>query len=130
MYITTSRLLTLFAPATIVSAILSRFSLSLVGSEAYRLNVHMCILWRLASKTVLTYLCSSLPVDHRPSTTSTPLPSHSVVGCSCHFGPVGPPAVSALLQCLASNCCKAGLSSSSPAGSRSGLGVWCWMLAS
>ena len=39
-------------------------------------------------------------------------------------------AVSALLQCLASNCCEAGLSSSSPAGSRSGLGVWCWMLAS
>ena len=39
------------------------------------------------------------------------------------------PAVSALLQCLASNCCEAGLSSSSPAGSRSGLGVWCWMLA-
>ena len=36
------------------------------------------------------------------------------------------PAVSALLQCLASNCCEAGLSSSS----RSGLGVWCWMLAS
>ena len=39
-------------------------------------------------------------------------------------------AVSALLQCLASNCCEAGLSISSPAGSRSGLGVWCWMLAS
>ena len=35
-------------------------------------------------------------------------------------------AVSALLQCLASNCCEAGLSSSSPAGSRSGLGEWCW----
>ena len=40
------------------------------------------------------------------------------------------PAVSALLQCLASNCCEASLSSSSLAGSRSGLGVWCWMLAS
>ena len=40
------------------------------------------------------------------------------------------PAVSARLQCLASNCCEAGLSSSSLAGSRSGLGVWCWMLAS
>ena len=38
--------------------------------------------------------------------------------------------VSALLQCLAFSCCEAGLSSSSPAGSRSGLGVWCWMLAS
>ena len=33
------------------------------------------------------------------------------------------PAVLALLQCLASNCCEAGLSSSSPAGSRSGLGM-------
>ena len=32
-------------------------------------------------------------------------------------------AVSALLQCLASNCCEADLSSSSPAGSRSGLGM-------
>ena len=40
------------------------------------------------------------------------------------------PAVSALLQCLASNYCEAGLSSSSLAGSRSGLGVWCWMPAS
>ena len=40
------------------------------------------------------------------------------------------PALSALLQCLASNCCEAGLSSSSPEGSRSGLSVWCWMLAS
>ena len=35
------------------------------------------------------------------------------------------PAVSALLQCLASNCCEAGLSSSSPVGSRSGLDLWC-----
>ena len=32
-------------------------------------------------------------------------------------------AVSALLQCLASNCCEAGLSFSSPVGSRSGFGV-------
>ena len=36
-------------------------------------------------------------------------------------------AVSALLQCLASNGCQAGLSSSSPVGSRSGLGVWCML---
>ena len=35
----------------------------------------------------------------------------------------------ALPQCLASSCCEAGLSSSFPAGSRSELGVWCWMLA-
>ena len=40
------------------------------------------------------------------------------------------PAVSALLQCLASNCYEVGLSFSSHAGSRSGLGVWCWTLAS
>ena len=39
------------------------------------------------------------------------------------------PAVSALLQCLASNCCEASLSSSSPAGSRSGIDVWCWLAA-
>ena len=36
----------------------------------------------------------------------------------------------ALPQCLAFNCCEAGLSSSFPAASRSELGVWCWMLAS
>ena len=40
------------------------------------------------------------------------------------------PAVSALLQCLTSNCYEASLSFSSPVGSRSGLGVWCLMLAS
>ena len=39
-------------------------------------------------------------------------------------------AVSALLQCLTSNFCESSLSSSSPMGSRPGLGVWCWMLAS
>ena len=50
--------------------------------------------------------------------------------CSGLFWPFRTPAVSALLQCLASNCCEAGLSSSSPAGSRSGLDMWCWMLAS
>ena len=39
------------------------------------------------------------------------------------------PAVSALLQCLVSNCCEASLSFSSPAGSRSGLGLaGCWLL--
>ena len=39
-------------------------------------------------------------------------------------------AVSALLHCLASNCCEAGLSFSFPVSSRSGLGMWCWLLAS
>ena len=39
------------------------------------------------------------------------------------------PAVSALLQCLASNCCEAGLFFSSPAGSGQGLacGAGCWL---
>ena len=37
---------------------------------------------------ILTYLWPSLPVEHRSST--TPPPSHSVLGCSCHSGPVGP----------------------------------------
>ena len=89
-----------------------------------------------------TYLCPSLSVEHRPSMPplppspptpppppppSTP-PRHRTLVWS--FRTSWSLAVSALLQCLASNCCKAGLSSSSPAGFRSGLGVWCWMLAS
>ena len=87
----------------------------------------------VCSRTViswrLTYLCPSLPVEHRPSTT----PRHPILFWAAL---VIPPvsfwslAVSALLQCLASNCCEAGLSFSFPVGSRSGLGVWCWMLAS
>ena len=76
---------------------------------------------------LLTYLCPSLPVEHRPSTT----PRHRTLFWAALVIPdQWSPAVSALLQCLASNCCEAGLSSSSPAGSRSLLGVWCWMLAS
>ena len=86
-------------------------------------------------KIRLTYLCPSLPVEHRPSTSPppTPTPTPAITLCSgllLSFRTSWSPAVSALLQCLASNCCKAGLSSSSPVGSRSGLGVWCWMLAS
>ena len=82
---------------------------------------------------LLTYLCPSLPVEHRPSTTPPPPPppSPAIALCSgllLSFRTSWFPAVSALLQCLASSCCEAGLSSSSPAGSRSGLGVWCWML--
>ena len=76
---------------------------------------------------LLTYLCPSLPVEHRPSTTP------AIALCSgllLSFRTSWSTAVSALLQCLASNCCEAGLSSSSPSGSRSGLGVWCWMLTS
>ena len=52
--------------------------------------------------------------------------------CSGLLWPLQPSwslAVSALLQCLVSNCCETSLSSSSLAGSRSGIGVWCWMLA-
>ena len=38
-----------------------------------------------------SYLCSSLPVEHRQSTTPPPPPPlQSVLGCSCHSGPVGP----------------------------------------
>ena len=76
---------------------------------------------------LLTLLCPSLPVEHRPSTTP------AIALCSgllLSFRTSWSPAVSALLQCLASNSCEASLSFSSPAGSRSELGVWCWMLAS
>ena len=51
-------------------------------------------------RRLLTYLYPWLPVGHRPSTNPTPTlhppplpshpPSHSVLGCSCHSGPVGP----------------------------------------
>ena len=83
--------------------------------------------------TLLTYLCPSPPVEHRPSTTPPPPLSPNIALCSgllWSFRTSWSPAVSALLQCFASDCCEVGLSSSSPAGSRSGLGVWCWMLAS
>ena len=48
-------LLTPCAPAAIMSAILSRLSLSLVGSEAYRSKMaycraHTCVPWRLATR--------------------------------------------------------------------------------
>ena len=88
---------------------------------------------KLSSKLIekfarkLLYLCPSLPVEHSPSTTP------AIALCSgllLSFWTSWSPAVSALLQCLVSNCCEARLSSSSPAGSRSGLGMWCWMLAS
>ena len=52
-----------------------------------------------------TCLCPSLPVEHRPSTTP------AIALCSgllLSFRTSWSPAVSALLQCLASNCCKAG----------------------
>ena len=75
---------------------------------------------------LLTYLCPSLPVEHRPRPPAIALCS----GLLLSFRTSWSLAVSALLQCLASNRCEAGLSSSSPAGSRSGLGMWCRMLAS
>ena len=71
-----------------------------------------------------TYLCPSLPVEHRPSTT---LAIALCSGLLWSFRASWSLAVSALLPCLASNCCEADLSSSSPAGSRSGLCVWCWL---
>ena len=71
---------------------------------------------------LLTYLRPSFPVEHRPSTTprhrtlfwaALVIPDQLV---TCCFS-------STSIQCLASNCCEAGLSFSSPVGSRSGLGV-------
>ena len=71
---------------------------------------------------LFTYLCPSLPVEHSPSTT----PRHRTLFWAAQTS--SSLTISALLQCLAFKCCEAGLSSSSPAGSRSGLGVWCWWL--
>ena len=73
----------------------------------------------------LTYL---LTYAHRSRWSIGHLPPLAIALCSgllWSFQSSWSPAVSALLQCLASNCCEAGLSFSSPAGSRSGLGVWC-----
>ena len=75
----------------------------------------------------------SLTYDHRSQWSIGPQRPPAIALCSellLSFWTSWSPAVSALLQCLASNYCEAGLSSSSPVGSRSGLGVWCWMLAS
>ena len=58
----------------------------------------------VATLPVLAYLCPSLLVEHRPST--TPPPSRLLWS----FWTSWSPAVTALLQCLASNCCKASLS--------------------
>ena len=99
--------------------------------ELTAFHQHLLILHLTASnsKVILTYLltplCSQWSIGHQ----RTP----AIALCSgllLSFRTSWSPAVSALLQCLASNCCEAGLSSSSLAGSRSGLGVWCWMLAS
>ena len=65
-------------------------------------------------------------MEHRPSTTPPlpPPPTSAIALCSgllWSFRTGWSPAVTALLQCLASSCCEAGLSSSSLAGSRSGL---------
>ena len=43
---------------------------------------------RLGFTSLLTYLCPSLPLEHRPST--IPQPLHSVLGCSGHSGSIGP----------------------------------------
>ena len=83
-----------------------------------------------ASGLLRTYL---LTYAHRSRWSIGHQRPHAIALCSgllLSFRTSWSPAVLALLQCLASNCCEAGLSSSSPAGSRSGLGVWCWMLAS
>ena len=78
------------------------------------------------STDLLTYAhCSRWSIGHQ-----RPVAIALCSGLLWSFRTSWSPAVSALLQYLASNCCEAGLSFSSPAGSRSGLGVWCWMLAS
>ena len=93
---------------------------------------YISILWqrRLQQKIHAVYL---LTYAHRSQWSIGHQQPPAIALCSgllLSFHTSWSPAVSALLQCLASNCCEAGLSSSSPAGSRSGLGVWCWMLAS
>ena len=70
--------------------------------------------------SLLTYLCPSLPVEHRPSTTSR----HRTLFWAALVIP------DQLVPCCFSSASVSRLSSSSLAGSRSGLGVWCWMLAS
>ena len=75
---------------------------------------------------LLTYAhCSRWSIGHQ-----LPLAIALCSGLLLSFRTSWSPAVSALLQYLTSNWCEAGLSSSSPVGSRSGLSVWCWMLAS
>ena len=109
--------------------------------------------WRIQPKPERTSPAATTPTDHNlppqnrpPQTDLTYLLTYAhrsqwsighqrppaIALCSgllLSFRTSWSPAVSALLQCLASNCCEAGLSSSSLEGSRSGLGVWCWMLA-
>ena len=81
-------------------------------------------LWYVCCPTLCTYIFMPIPpVEHRPSMT----PRH----CTLFWAALIIPdqlvpwsiAASALLQCLASNCCETCLSFSSLAGSRSGLGV-------
>ena len=62
-----------------------------------RMHTHNHIHQSSHMSALLTYLCPSLPVEHRPPTTRQPPPptphpppSHSVLGCSSHSGPVGP----------------------------------------
>ena len=79
------------------------------------------------------------------TTTTTTTKAHGSVWSIGHRGPLAITLCSGLIllllstlylaawalpQCLASSCCKAGLSSSFTVGSRSELGMWCWMLAS
>ena len=87
----------------------------------------------LVNRNVLTYAHRSRwSIGHeRPPPPLSPLPP-AIALCSgllLSFQTSYSPAVSALLQCLASKCCEAGLSSSSPAGSRQGLacGAGCWL---
>ena len=83
----------------------------------------LCAVSLGSSKRKATYLLS---YAHRSRWSISHLRPHAITLCSAllwSFQTSWPLAVSALLQCLASNCCEAGLSSSSPGGFRSGLGV-------
>ena len=87
-----------------------------------KMCVCVCVCVHRQFSSLLTYLCPSLPVEHRPSTTPPPPSPSAIALCSgllLSFRTSWSPAVSALLQCLASNCCEAGLSSSSLAGTAS-----------
>ena len=92
----------------------------------------------LTSKTLLqpaqhlghTYLLTYAHCSRRSIGHQRPLAITLCSGLLLSFRTSWSLAVSALLQCLASNCCEAGLSFSSPVGSRSRLGVCagCWLL--
>ena len=90
-------------------------------------------LWNILSHLVAFILLTdhdpkvNLTYAHRPQWSKGHLRPLAVALCSGLFWPFRTSrslAVSALLQCLASNCCRAGLSSSSPADSKVNLRIF------